>query len=220
MNRMDGRVLWAFLVLGTVLITGLVARTFIPTDAVKVALLAWQQLVFVVGGVLGARREIFKPLRLRVFAWGLLSGVGLYMVNTALGAMTLGVVRQFLDHGTVQNLILRERAGVETLLTSSKPLVVTGAIILLIFGAPLGEELFFRGLLVDLWKERLGTKKAVFLGALIFAGLHFYVLQFVPVLVSGIILGLLFTRSKNILIPVMAHSVVNGLILLAWSLGL
>ena len=103
---------------------------------------------------------------------------------------------------------------------NTQPHIAYGAVILLLIGAPLGEELFFRGLLVDLLRDRVGTIRAVFLGALLFALLHFYILQFVPVLISGVILGLLFVRSKNIFFPVIAHATVNTLALAALLMSL
>ncbi|HPT84051.1 MAG TPA: CPBP family intramembrane metalloprotease, partial [Limnochordia bacterium] len=87
--------------------------------------------------------------------------------------------------------------------------------LLLLVGAPLGEELFFRGLLVSLLRERLRAAPAVLLAALLFALLHFYTLQFVPVLVSGVLLGLLYVRTGSIIVPIAAHFAVNALALMA-----
>jgi membrane protease YdiL (CAAX protease family) len=125
-----------------------------------------------------------------------------------------------LGKDAVQELMRGDRAGVEMLVRNTQPHIAYGAVILLLIGAPLGEELFFRGLLVDLLRDRVGTIRAVFLGALLFALLHFYILQFVPVLISGVILGLLFVRSKNIFFPVIAHATVNTLALAALLMSL
>lgn len=213
---MDKRAFWMFFVMGAVLLTSLLARAIVPTPETRLALLAWQQLLFIVGGALGSRREVLKWPNLKTFTRGLFYGVGLFVVNALMGAMTVGIATQLLGNDLVQHLILKERAGGASLLASSNPLVVTGVILLLVLGAPLGEELFFRGLLTDLWKMRLGTWRAVLSAALFFAVLHFYLLQFIPVLLSGIILGALFVRTENISIPIVAHAVVNGLVLLMW----
>lgn len=220
MTKVDRRVLWVFFVLGAVFATGLAARFLVATDSIKLALLTWQQLLFIVGGYFGSRSEVKKRPQLKKVVQGFLSGAVLFMVNTLMGALTLKIAKLFVDHQVLQHLILRERAAIEALLTSNKPLVVTGVMCLLVLGAPLGEELFFRGLLVDLWTERLGKVKAVLLSALLFALLHFYVLQFIPVLVSGVLLGLLFVCSRNIYVPVIAHAIVNGLVLLVWLANL
>ncbi|HBG02027.1 MAG TPA: hypothetical protein DDW87_10705 [Firmicutes bacterium] len=219
MTRLDG-LFWAFFVLGAVLLTGLVAGILPQSEEIRLALLFWQQLLFAVGGYLGVRKEVLRRPDRNVYTCGALSGLGLFAVNTVLGFLSVQVALRFLEYDLVQNLIFRERVGVEMLLTSNKPLIVLGTTLLLTIGAPLGEELFFRGLLVDLWKESLGAKQAVFVVALVFAFLHFYVLQFIPVLLSGLILGILFVHSENVFVPILAHAVANILVLVIWLSGL
>lgn len=216
MTQFNRRAMWFFISLGILFLTALLASVVIPTPGVRLAFLAWQQLVFIIGGILGSRREIFGPLPLKTVAYGLVCGLGLYLSNIITGAITVGIAGRILGNELVQELILSERAGVESLLTVNKPLIVSGVMLLLVVGAPLGEELFFRGLLVDLLNERFGAKRAIFFAALLFAALHFYVLQFIPVLLAGIILGILFIRSENIYISIIAHAVANGLTLLVW----
>jgi membrane protease YdiL (CAAX protease family) len=210
---------WIFFVLMAALVMGLVAGFLPQSDEIRLALLACQQLLFIVGGSMGARGEVFRRPDGKTLACGVVSGVCLYGVNTVLGLASVWFASQVLAPSVVQNLLALERAGVEALLTSNKPLVFFGMVFLLTLGAPLGEELFFRGLMVDLWKERLGTKGAVFLAALLFAFLHFYVLQFVPVLIAGTLLGILFVRTKSIVVPIIAHAVVNTLVLFVWLLA-
>ena len=214
------RMFWVFFVLCAIFATGLAAAFLPQTENLRLALLAWQQLLFIIGGILGTSHRTFRRPDRRTLAWGFFSGIGLYAVNAVLGVASVEIALQFLDYDLVQNLVFQDRVGVETLLSSNKPLIFFGTALLLTVGAPLGEELFFRGLLVDLWSERLGSTKAILAAGLVFALLHFYVLQFVPVLVSGIILGILFVRSQNILVPILAHSVVNTLVLLIWLLSL
>jgi len=206
---------WFFVVMGLVLLTGLAAALMEPSADVRLALLAWQQLLFIVGGFLGSKREHYQSISLRRLVQGLVCGVGLYFLNILVGALTFAAFAQFLGSGAVRELLLRDRAPVEMLITSEKPFVAWGAVLLLLVGAPLGEELFFRGLLVSLLRSRLGALQAVLLAGLLFALMHFYLLQFVPVLVSGIVLGLLFVRSDSIYVPIAAHLTVTALALLA-----
>ena len=213
MISVDAGEFWVFFVLIAVLITGLVAGFLPQTEGTRLALLAWQQLLFIVGGTLGARKEVFHRPDGKTLAGGLISGIGLYVVNTVLGLISVWVALEVLGSAMVQNLTMFERAGVEALLASNKPLAFFGMVFLLTLVAPIGEELFFRGLLV-------GTKRAIFLAALVFALLHFYVLQFIPVLIAGILLGILFVRSENVFVPIIAHATVNSLVLFFWFLGL
>ncbi len=204
-----------FLVMALVFATGAAAWFIKPTEGVRLALLAWQQLLFVAGGLLGSKGEHLKPANLKTAMQGLVSGVGLYLVNVLVGALAFAVAAQFLGSETARGFVLEDRATVQMLVTSKKPFIALGATLLVLVGAPLGEELFFRGLLMELLRERMGVKRAVFLAALLFALLHFYTLQFVPVLISGMVLGLLLIRSGSILVPITAHFTVNALGLLA-----
>lgn len=216
----DRRALLVVFVFGTVFVTALVARGLELTEELRLVLLIWQQLLFAIGGILGSRKVVMRLPSLGMLAWGVLGGAGLYVGNLMGGALSRVLAVKLLSETAVQQLILRERAGQELLLTSERPLIAFGMMLLVIIGAPLAEELFFRGLLLDLWKQRRGTICAVFGAALFFAVLHFSVLQFFPVLISGLILGILFVRFDNIYIPIIAHSVTNGLILLVWLMGL
>lgn len=206
---------WFFFVMGMLFLTAVVARLFQPSDGLKLALLAWQQLLFVLGGVFGSSRRYFQPIKVKAAVKALACGFGIYVLNILVGALVFVAAAHFLGKDAVQELMRGDRAGVEMLVRNTQPHIAYGAVILLLIGAPLGEELFFRGLLVDLLRDRVGTIRAVFLGALLFALLHFYTLQFVPVLISGVILGLLFVRAKNIFFPVIAHATVNTLALAA-----
>ncbi len=207
--------LWFFGVLFSVFATGIAASFSALSEGQRLALLVWQQLLFAVAGICGSRREYLASPGRKGYLRALAAGVGIFVLNTILGALVLAAAAALAGSGPAQELLLRDRAGVEMLVTSKKPFVAGGAVLLVLVGAPLGEELFFRGLLVSLLRERLKAKWAVTLAALLFALLHFYTLQFLPVLVSGILLGLLFIRSGSILVPITAHFTVNALALLA-----
>lgn len=205
---------WFFLVMGLVLLTAVAARVLPMGQGVRIALLAWQQFLFILGGFLGSRREIFKPLSGSILRQGFAAGLGLFLIQTVAGALTVWAAGRLVGAEAVQQLVFRDRAGVEMLVTSKEPLVVLATVLLLLVGAPVGEELFFRGLLVVLLRDRHGAYGAILLSTLLFTALHFYVLQFIPVFISGVLLGLLFIRSENIVLPILAHSTVNGLSLL------
>lgn len=195
-------------------------RLFNPSLEFSFVLLVWQQLFFIFGGILGTRKEMFVFPDVKIFLRGLFYGIGLFLINTITGAFAVEVISRLMGNEVAQRLAIQERAGVEIFLQSSNPFVVVGIMLLLVIGAPLGEELFFRGLLLDGWKRRFGAKKAIFFAALLFAVLHFYILQFIPVLVAGIILGIMFVRTENIFVPIIAHAIVNALVLLVWLASL
>lgn len=205
---------WFLGIMALLLVTGWVASHLTPSEEVRLALVAWQQFLFALGGICGGGVQLLKPVGPKRMVQGALWGVALYLANTLLSALIFALAAQFWGEAA-RELFLQDRAAVQMLVTSKKPFIAWGSMLMLILGAPLGEELFFRGLMVSLLKERTGAKAAVLLSALLFALLHFYTLQFLPVLVSGIILGHLFVRSGSILVPFAAHCVVNSLALVA-----
>mgnify|MGYP003768148813 FL=1 len=192
----------------------MLSRFLQPSQGIYFSLILLQQALFITGGLAGSRPEIYQLLSFKKIVEGLFWGLGLFFLNTGLGALVLTASTRLLGSELTELLIARERAGVEVFLGSSNPVFVQGIMLLLIMGAPLSEELFFRGLLLDFWKERLGAVKSTFLAALIFALLHFYLIQFIPVLAAGILLGFMFIRTENIFTPIIAHGVANTLVLL------
>lgn len=178
-------------------------------------LLLVQQALFVIGGVMGSRSDTLRLPSIGELGKGIVSGIGLFTVNTLLGALMVWVFSQILGSEKTAQIVLGERSGVELFLQSGEPGLVKGVVFLLIISAPVSEELFFRGLLLDYMRDVVGPGLANFTAALIFAMLHFYVVQFIPVLAAGIFLGILFLRSGNIYRPIVAHATANGLALAA-----
>lgn len=219
-TKVDRRAFLVIFVLGALVLISFAANMLPVTVEIRLGLLVLQQTLFCIAGLVGTPRKALKLPPGSAFAWGLIAGLGIHMVNRLTGVLSQGIAAELFGNEVVKNLMLRESGSAEILLTSDKPLIFFGVVLLLTIGAPLGEELFFRGLLLSLWKDRYGAKKAVFFSALTFALLHFYVLQFIPVLVAGVLLGILFVHSKNIVVSIIAHSTVNSLVLVFWLLNL
>lgn len=90
------------------------------------------------------------------------------------------------------------------------------AVVLAVVLAPVLEELVFRGALHQSLRQRTGFWPAALLSSAIFAVVHVEVVVSSPVfLVQLFLLGLLFAwlleRSGNLLAPVVAHLVFNGI---------
>ncbi len=84
----------------------------------------------------------------------------------------------------------------------------------------IGEEFMFRGLIQRLFKEWLGNiHVAIFLSALLFSAMHMQFYGFFPRMVLGIMFGYLFYWSGSIWIPVFAHFIQNGLVVIVTYLG-
>jgi membrane protease YdiL (CAAX protease family) len=84
-----------------------------------------------------------------------------------------------------------------------------------LFGAVMGilvpvlEEAYFRGCLLNALKDRWGTRVALVGSALAFGTLHFNVMLLPVYFLLGILTGLLYERTGNLLAPVAFHSLNN-----------
>ncbi len=81
--------------------------------------------------------------------------------------------------------------------------------IIAIVGAPIVEEMLFRGLLYTSIKQ-IGFPRFAFIGtSMLFAAFHMSVVTFVPLMFFAMILILLYESTDNLLAPIAAHSVFN-----------
>ena len=87
--------------------------------------------------------------------------------------------------------------------------------VLIGIGAPIVEEIFFRGLLQPAAVRRFGPAVGVVLTALFFGAAHLEPLQFPALAAFGLVLGTLAYRTKRLGPGIVAHIVFNGLTLLA-----
>jgi membrane protease YdiL (CAAX protease family) len=77
--------------------------------------------------------------------------------------------------------------------------------------AALGEELFFRGVLQNLFERYIGNHHvAIWTSAAIFSFIHFQFFGFFPRLLLGAFFGYLYVWNRNIWIPIIAHFFNNG----------
>jgi len=75
----------------------------------------------------------------------------------------------------------------------------------------LGEELFFRGALQNIFTRILKNEQlAVWLLAFIFSAIHFQFYGFIPRMLLGVFFGYMLLWSKNIWIPICAHFINNA----------
>jgi membrane protease YdiL (CAAX protease family) len=88
-------------------------------------------------------------------------------------------------------------------------------VVLTVVGAPVVEELFFRGLLLRSLERRLRPVLAVLVASLVFALVHFQLLQFVALVIFGAIAGTLAHRSGRLGPAIWAHVAFNATTVIA-----
>jgi membrane protease YdiL (CAAX protease family) len=102
----------------------------------------------------------------------------------------------------------------ETLAATQQPalealVIITGTVL-----TPLVEELLFRGVLYQALRRTLPVSTATLISAIIFALMHLNVVMFVPLLVMGVILALVYEWSGSIVPTMLLHACNNGIMLL------
>jgi uncharacterized protein len=81
--------------------------------------------------------------------------------------------------------------------------------------APIVEEVVFRGLLYGWLRHRLGIAASVTLSALAFAGVHGIAILIPALAVTGVILALVYERSRSLWPPIIVHGIFNTIMTLA-----
>jgi membrane protease YdiL (CAAX protease family) len=123
---------------------------------------------------------------------------------------------------TVENIMRTMEQAAENitkiLLSQNTPVGITLNLIVVALLAAIGEELFFRGvilrLLVEWWKKK---HIAVWTSAIIFSALHFQFFGFVPRMLLGVMLGYACIYSGSLIVPMFLHFVNNAFAVLLYS---
>ncbi|QYX30656.1 CPBP family glutamic-type intramembrane protease [Sphaerospermopsis torques-reginae] len=86
--------------------------------------------------------------------------------------------------------------------------------------APFFEEFLFRGFLLPSLTRYLPVWGAIFVSSLLFAAAHLSLSEILPLTALGMVLGIVYTRSRNLLAPMLLHGLWNsGTLLSLFLLG-
>jgi uncharacterized protein len=76
--------------------------------------------------------------------------------------------------------------------------------------APLFEEFLFRGFLLPSLTRYFSVWQAILISAFVFAVAHLSLSEVLPLMVLGVVLGFVYTRSRNLFAPMLLHSLWNS----------
>jgi hypothetical protein len=80
----------------------------------------------------------------------------------------------------------------------------------------IGEEVLFRGFLQNIFRKMIRNDHvAIWLTAILFSAIHFQFYGFIPRMLLGALFGYLYLWTGNLLIPITAHFLNNGISLFA-----
>ena len=76
--------------------------------------------------------------------------------------------------------------------------------------APLFEEFLFRGFLLPSLTRYLPLWGSILFSSFLFAAAHLSLSEILPLTALGIVLGVVYSRSRNLLAPMLLHSLWNS----------
>ena len=98
---------------------------------------------------------------------------------------------------------------------SSSPLLVVLLVVCVAIGAPVVEEIFYRGLVQPALIRLTNVPVGIGISSLIFGAVHFSLVELVPLSVVGLVFGILAHRSGRLLPAIIAHMTFNAFTLVA-----
>ena len=104
--------------------------------------------------------------------------------------------------------------SIARLITESTSWIKAGYVLLAVAGAPLYEELIFRGVLFPFLVRRIGLLRALLLVSAVFAVLHFHIPTLVPLFLLSVILCLAYWRTASLWTCIGIHAMFNGMTIL------
>jgi membrane protease YdiL (CAAX protease family) len=145
-----------------------------------------------------------SALKWRHFSTGVIYYIGAVPVLLSSGLITKWISDYF--HITLEPqtplILLKQETSLSYLIF---------ACVLVIFIAPLCEEIVFRGFIYPLFRKRLGLKWAIPASAALFSMMHFSLLAFLPIMVLGALLAYLYERTGDIMSSICFHVINNGI---------
>jgi membrane protease YdiL (CAAX protease family) len=102
---------------------------------------------------------------------------------------------------------------------ATDPLGVALLVVIVVIGAPIIEELFFRGLVQRAVARRFGAGWAIAASSLLFGLAHFQTLQAPALVALGVVLGLLAHRNRRLGPGIATHMTFNAVTVVALLLA-
>ena len=141
---------------------------------------------------------IKKPAGKQLLLYGLLGGALLMVLMVILG---IPIAAATPSTASLFEQMLRGWGRIQAFF-----LLVLGVVF-----APISEELFYRGMIYPVFRGYLGPGWAAVLAGLVFGLAHWDLWRTIPLAIGGALLCLLYQRTGNLWVTVVAHGTWNGL---------
>ncbi|XP_062146976.1 uncharacterized protein LOC133854731 isoform X2 [Alnus glutinosa] len=105
-------------------------------------------------------------------------------------------------------------SSVEQSILARDPVAMALYAVVVSICAPVWEEIVFRGFLLPSLTKYMPVCCAILVSSVVFALAHFNVQRMLPLIFLGMVMGVIFTRSRNLLPSMLLHSLWNGFVFL------
>lgn len=198
--------------IGGVVILAVSGYADTESDELPLTVIALMQLPLWAGyltmPILAARRKgngVVADFGLRVRPWDVPLGL-------VIGVLTQVVLVPVIYFPIFQIIGKRDVSADARALTdrADDPLGIVLLVLIVVIGAPIVEELFFRGLLLRSAERKWGKAWAVVVSSLIFGAVHLQPLQFPALVAVGVVFALLALRTGRLGPSIFAHMGFNA----------
>jgi uncharacterized protein len=145
------------------------------------------------GEIRGSLRTLFQPTNILLF---ILLGVSAQLFFSG----TMSLIQPYLSE------LFNDYANTLEQLTSGSDVVV---LLLIVFAAPVTEELVFRGMILHKTSKAISFFGANLLQALLFGIYHWNVVQGFYAFFMGLLLGYAYRKFQTIVAPIFLHMLIN-----------
>lgn len=135
----------------------------------------------------------------------------LRFVGIGLGTVGFGLILTNLIIKALQNTAILENAMELMQNAFSAQNTIQGIVVLfvVIVGAPIVEELLFRGVLFEEFDRIVSDKATIILTALMFGIYHFNIIQSPNTFIMGLVLAYVYYKTRSIKAPIIIHATNN-----------
>jgi uncharacterized protein len=198
---------------------------FVKTDA-KNPSLSLIIYILLMAGLCGWLLQKFNRLGIRTgavigkvpprFAWISALGLVIALLMFSSGTFVLSVALLALIFPPIGQALLDSASSSPDLRASPDLLDQILFSFALIVVAPITEEFVFRGVLLQRWSAKWGTRSGLLASSLLFGMLHLNILGLSMV---GLVMGLLYLKTRTLWVPIACHALNNGIVVLIMLLS-
>lgn len=105
-------------------------------------------------------------------------------------------------------------SSVEQSIVARDPVAMALYVVVVSVCAPVWEEIVFRGFLLPSLTRYMPLPLSIVASAVAFALVHFNAQRLLPLVFLGVVMGVVFTKSRNLLASMLLHSLWNGFVFL------